>query len=70
MTSAEVWGMLRQESSVELGPITLAGAGPQRKVALDVTIDPVAAVVRVRRGCFAGVGGVACDWGPALALGT
>jgi hypothetical protein len=40
-TSAEVWGMLRQESNVELGPITLAGAGPQRKVALDVTIDGV-----------------------------
>jgi hypothetical protein len=40
-TSAKVWEMLRQESNVELGPITLAGAGPQRKVALDVTIDGV-----------------------------
>jgi hypothetical protein len=29
-TSARVWEMLRQESNVELGPITLAGAGPQR----------------------------------------
>lgn len=33
--------MLRQQSNVELGPITLAGAGPQRKVALDVTVDGV-----------------------------
>jgi recombinational DNA repair ATPase RecF len=40
-TSARVWEMLRQESNVELGPITLAGAGPQRKVALDVTVDGV-----------------------------
>lgn len=40
-TSAEVWEMLRQQSNVELGPITLAGAGPQRKVALDVTVDGV-----------------------------
>jgi recombinational DNA repair ATPase RecF len=38
-TSAQVWETLRQESNVELGPITLAGAGPQRKVTLDVTID-------------------------------
>lgn len=40
-TSAEVWETLRQESNVELGPVTLAGAGPQRKVTLDVTIDGV-----------------------------
>jgi predicted ATPase len=40
-TSAEVWEMLRQESNVELGPISLEGAGPQRKVALNVTIDGV-----------------------------
>jgi hypothetical protein len=40
-TSARVWETLRQESNVELGPITLAGAGPQRKVALDVTVDGV-----------------------------
>lgn len=41
-TSAEVWETLRQESNVELGPITLAGAGPQRRVTLDVTVDGVA----------------------------
>ncbi|MGH3298147.1 MAG: hypothetical protein ACRDP7_40795, partial [Trebonia sp.] len=40
-TSAEVWEKLRQESNVELGPITLAGVGTQRKVTLDVTIDGV-----------------------------
>jgi hypothetical protein len=40
-TSARVWETLRQESNVELGPITLAGAGTARKVALDVTIDGV-----------------------------
>jgi recombinational DNA repair ATPase RecF len=40
-TSAQVWEMLRQESNVELGPITLEGSGPQRKVALNVTIDGV-----------------------------
>ncbi len=40
-TSAEVWEMLRQESNVELGPISLEGAGPQRKVLLNVTIDGV-----------------------------
>jgi energy-coupling factor transporter ATP-binding protein EcfA2 len=40
-TSAEVWDMLRQESCVELGPISLEGAGSQRKVALNVTIDGV-----------------------------
>ena len=38
-TSAAVWETLRQESNVELGPITLAGAGPMRKVTLDVTVD-------------------------------
>jgi hypothetical protein len=40
-TSAAVWETLRQESNVELGPITLAGAGPMRKVTLDVTVDGV-----------------------------
>jgi hypothetical protein len=39
--SATVWEMLRQESNVELGPISLEGSGPQRKVALNVTIDGV-----------------------------
>lgn len=32
--SARVWKRLRQESNVELGPVTLAGSGPQRKVSL------------------------------------
>lgn len=41
-TSAQVWGMLRQESNVELGPIKLAGASTQRHVSVDVTIDGVA----------------------------
>jgi len=41
-TSARVWGMLRQESSVELGPIKLAGASTQRHVSVDVTVDGVA----------------------------
>jgi recombinational DNA repair ATPase RecF len=38
-TSAQVWETLRQESNVELGPITLTGAGTWRRVALDVTVD-------------------------------
>lgn len=41
-TSAKVWGMLRQESNVELGPIRLAGASTQRHVSVDVTVDGVA----------------------------
>jgi energy-coupling factor transporter ATP-binding protein EcfA2 len=41
-TSAKVWGMLRQESNVELGPIKLAGASTQRRVSVDVTVDGVA----------------------------
>ena len=40
-TSAQVWGMLRQESNVELGPIKLAGASTQRHVSVDVTVDGV-----------------------------
>jgi predicted ATPase len=39
--SARVWQTLRQESNVELGPVTLAGSGPARKVSLDVTVDGV-----------------------------
>ena len=31
-TSAQVWGMLRQESNVDLGPIKLAGTTTQRHV--------------------------------------
>ncbi len=34
-TSAQVWGMLRQESNVELGPIKLSGASTQRHVTVD-----------------------------------
>jgi ABC-type hemin transport system ATPase subunit len=41
-TSAQVWGMLRQESNVELGPVKLAGASTQRHVSVDVTIDGLA----------------------------
>jgi energy-coupling factor transporter ATP-binding protein EcfA2 len=40
--SARVWTMLRQESNVELGPVTLAGTGTKRHVSLDVTVDGVA----------------------------
>ena len=39
--SAEIWAALRQESSVELGPIRLEGAATRRKVALEVSIDGV-----------------------------
>jgi wobble nucleotide-excising tRNase len=34
-----VWGELRQESNVVLGPIRLEGSANQRRVALDVTVD-------------------------------
>ncbi|WP_040632534.1 AAA family ATPase [Smaragdicoccus niigatensis] len=37
--SAQIWGQLRQESNVSLGPVKLAGRGTQRKVELDVTVD-------------------------------
>src|SRR5262249_29659173 len=37
--SARVWGELRQESNVELGPIRLEGSANQRRVPLDVTVD-------------------------------
>jgi hypothetical protein len=37
--SARVWRMLRQESNVELGPVTLAGTATKRRVSLDVTVD-------------------------------
>ncbi len=40
--SQQVWGMLRQESNIELGPIKLAGTSTQRHVSLDVTVDGVA----------------------------
>jgi recombinational DNA repair ATPase RecF len=37
--SQEIWRQLRQESNVDLGAITLAGSGTQRKLLLDVTVD-------------------------------
>src|SRR5262249_59811075 len=37
--SAQVWGELRQESNVELGPIRLEGSANQRRVTPDVTVD-------------------------------
>jgi hypothetical protein len=39
--AAMVWAELRQESSVQLGPITLAGAATRRHVELDVSVDGV-----------------------------
>jgi recombinational DNA repair ATPase RecF len=41
--AARVWEHLRQESHVELGRIQLTGEGTRRRVALDVTVDGVAA---------------------------
>jgi recombinational DNA repair ATPase RecF len=35
----DIWQKLRQESNVELGGVTLAGTGNQRKVVLDVSVD-------------------------------
>jgi hypothetical protein len=40
-TAAEVWGLLRQESNVELGPVRLEGSATKRHVTLDVTVDGV-----------------------------
>ena len=34
-----IWGMLRQESNVDLGAIRLAGSATQRRVELDVSVD-------------------------------
>jgi hypothetical protein len=39
--SARVWGLLRQESNVDLGPVRLVGSATQRHVSLDVTVDGV-----------------------------
>jgi energy-coupling factor transporter ATP-binding protein EcfA2 len=36
-----IWAQLRQQSNVSLGPVQLGGAGTQRKVALDVTVDDI-----------------------------
>ena len=40
-TAAEVWGLLRQESNVELGPVRLEGSANRRHVTLDVNVDGV-----------------------------
>lgn len=37
--SQAVWGKLRQQSNVELGPIQLTGSSTQRKAKLDVRVD-------------------------------
>jgi hypothetical protein len=37
--SQEIWRQLRQQSNVDLGAITLAGSGNQRRLRLDVTVD-------------------------------
>ncbi|MDG4774969.1 AAA family ATPase [Solwaraspora sp. WMMD792] len=39
--ATRIWNMLRQDSNVELGSITLAGNGTQRRVDLDVAVDGV-----------------------------
>lgn len=39
--AAGVWAELRQESNVQLGPITLAGSATRRHVELDVAVDGV-----------------------------
>jgi recombinational DNA repair ATPase RecF len=35
----ETWKLLRQRSNVRLGAVELAGTGPRRRLALDVTVD-------------------------------
>ncbi|MFC6882137.1 MULTISPECIES: AAA family ATPase [Actinomadura] len=37
--STAIWNLLRHESNVTLGPITLAGTGNMKKVLLDVQVD-------------------------------
>ena len=37
--SAATWKLLRQESNVELGAVSLAGTNTQRRVTLDVSVD-------------------------------
>lgn len=39
--SAQIWGLLRQESNVELGPIRLEGSATRRRLSLDATVDGV-----------------------------
>jgi hypothetical protein len=42
--SAEIWGAMRQQSNVDLGPIRLTGTGPARRVELSVSIDETESV--------------------------
>lgn len=42
--AAAVWAELRQQSNIDLGPISLTGTGNRRRVALDVTVDGVKGV--------------------------
>lgn len=37
--SAAIWNLLRHESNVTLGPVTLAGKGSMKRVLLDVQVD-------------------------------
>ncbi|MEU8130027.1 AAA family ATPase [Micromonospora sp. NPDC049049] len=37
--SQQIWAQLRQESNVELGPMTLAGANTRRRVVFPVSVD-------------------------------
>lgn len=39
--AAEIWRELRQESSVELGPVRLSGTGTRRHISLDVSVDGI-----------------------------
>ena len=39
--SGRIWETLRQESNIDLGGITLTGAGNHRRVAIDVSVDGV-----------------------------
>ncbi|WP_329075115.1 AAA family ATPase [Streptomyces niveus] len=39
----KIWGELRQQSNVALGPVQLAGAATARKVLLDVSVDDIGA---------------------------
>lgn len=39
--AARIWQLLRQQSSVDLGPVRLEGTATQRRVTLDVTVDGV-----------------------------
>ncbi len=40
----QIWAELSQQSNVALGPMQLLGAGPRRRVSLDVTVDGIESV--------------------------